>query len=107
VITPAFLAAWRIAAPEAASRSTIIRALTPDDSICCAIVFIFAAEAPAFWMSQFKFAFLQAARRAVGSAVTQRGEEVVSGRMMPTFAPLPSMVPPAADEGEEALPPAG
>jgi hypothetical protein len=38
--------------------------------------------------------FLQSAASAVGSAVTQRGDEVVSGRMMPTLAPLPSTVPP-------------
>jgi hypothetical protein len=41
--------------------------------------------------------FAQSALRAVGSAVTQRGDEVVSGRMIPTLAPLPSMVP-LADE---------
>jgi hypothetical protein len=29
--------------------------------------------------------------------VTQRGDDVVSGRMMPTFAPLPSTVPPVLE----------
>ena len=50
---------------------------------------------------------------AVGSAVTQRGEDVVSGRMMPTLAPLPSTVPPVDDDEDdddevvdEVLPPA-
>ena len=50
-------------------------------------------------MSQFRLSFLQSAFRAAGSAVTQRGEDVVSGRMMPTFAPLPSTAP-LADEAE-------
>jgi hypothetical protein len=58
------------------------------------MVFIFAAWPSAFWMSQLTLYWVQAALRAVGSAVTQRGEDVVSGRMMPTLAPLPSIVPP-------------
>jgi hypothetical protein len=48
-------------------------------------------------MLQFRLYFWQSALSAVGSAVTQRGDDVVSGRMMPTFAPLPSTVP-LADE---------
>jgi hypothetical protein len=72
-----------------------MRTLTPEDSICWAIVFIFAAEAFAFWMLQFSLYFTQLALSAVGSAVIHRGDEVVSGRMMPTFAFLPSIAPPA------------
>ena len=57
------------------------------------MVCILRAEPPAFWMSQSRLYFWQSALRAVGSAVTQRGEDVVSGRMMPTLAPLPSTAP--------------
>jgi hypothetical protein len=35
--------------------------------------------------------------RACGSAVTQRCEDLVSGMMMPTLAPLPSSAPPLAE----------
>src|SRR6476659_3751086 len=92
-MTPFFAASCSIFAPDAASRSTIIRTLTLSDSICRAIVCIFAAEPPAFWMLQSRLYFWQLALRASGSAVTQRGLDVVSGRMMPTFAPFPSTVP--------------
>jgi hypothetical protein len=47
--------------------------------------------------------FVHAALSAVGSAVTQRGEEIVSGRMMPTLAPLPSTAPPPPLDDDEAL----
>src|ERR1700712_3543340 len=43
-------------------------------------------------MSHFRFALAQSAFRASGSAETQRLEDWVSGRMMPTLAPLPSTV---------------
>src|SRR4051812_47735565 len=95
-MTPALAACCSIAAPEAASRSVIMRTFTPDASICWAMVFIFGAEPSAFWMSQLRLYFVQLAFSAAGSAVTQRGEDVVSGRMMPTLVPLPSMPPPAA-----------
>jgi hypothetical protein len=55
----------------------------------------------AFLMSQLRLYCLQAAASALGSAVTQRGEEMVSGRMMPTFAPPPSAAPAAAEDEEE------
>src|SRR4051812_38599755 len=93
-MTPFLLASCSIFAPDAASRSTIMSTLTPPDSIWRAMVCIFDAEPPAFWMLQLRLYFVQSALSAVGSAVTQRGEDVVSGRMMPTFAPLPSMAPP-------------
>src|SRR3954451_11455327 len=95
-MTPALAACCSIAAPEAASRSTIMRTFTPEASICWAMVFILGAEPSAFWMSQLRLYFVQLAFSAAGSAVTHRGEDVVSGRMMPTLAPLPSMPPPAA-----------
>src|SRR6266536_2038987 len=59
-------------------------------------------------MSQSRLYFVQFAFNASGSAVTQRGELVVSGRMMPTLAPLPSTSPDAGVEaGGEDPPPAG
>src|SRR3954454_1511512 len=102
-MTPAFAACCSMEAPEAASRSTIMRTLTFSAVICWAMVFIFAAEPSAFWMSQSSLYWVQAALRALGSAVTHRGEEVVSGRMMPTFWFLPSISPepPAAEEAGE------
>src|ERR1700710_3155327 len=99
-MTPAFLACCSMAAPDAASRSTIMRTLTPEDSICCAMVFIFAAEPLAFWMVQSSLYLVQSALSAFGSAVIQRGEDVVSGRMMPTLASLPSTAPPPAGADE-------
>jgi hypothetical protein len=73
------------------------------------MVFIFDGEPSAFWMSHCRLYFVQSAFNAFGSAVTQRGEDVVSGRMMPTFAPLPSIAPELLDEDEvtEEEPPAG
>src|SRR5947209_17241104 len=106
-MTPAFLACCSIAAPEAASRSTIMRTLILFDSICWAMVFIFDAEPLAFWMSHDRLYFAQSAFSAFGSAVIQRGEDVVSGRMMPTLAPLPLTVPlPPAAGAELELEPA-
>src|SRR3954452_450086 len=96
-MTPFLAASCSIFAPEAGSRLTIIRTLILSASICRAMVCILLAEPPAFWMLQSRLYFAQSALSAVGSAVTQRGEDVVSGRMIPTFAPLPSMVP-LADE---------
>ena len=61
------------------------------------------AEPPAFWMSQSRLYFSHCCLRAVGSAVIQRGEDVVSGRMMPTLAPLPSTAPESAElDGSDA-----
>ena len=60
------------------------------------MVFIFDADPLAFWIVQSSLYLVQSALRAFGSAVIQRGDEVVSGRMMPTLAFLPSMAPPVA-----------
>ena len=51
-------------------------------------------------MSQSRLTSGSRCLSAVGSAVIQRGEDVVSGRMMPTLAPLPSTAP-LADELDE------
>src|ERR1700710_3071350 len=102
-MTPALAASCSIFAPEAGSRLTIIRALTLSAVICRAMVCILLAEPPAFWMSQSRLYFWHCSLSAVGSAVIQRGEEVVSGRMMPTLAPFPSTAPPLADEDAALL----
>lgn len=65
------------------------------------MVCMLLAEPPAFWMLQVRLYLVQSALSAVGSAVTQRGEEVVSGRMMPTLMPLPSIAAPAAEAESE------
>src|SRR6476659_5213261 len=103
-MTPFLAASCSIFAPDAGSRLTIISTLILSAVIWRAMVCILAAEPPAFWMLHVRFAFRQAALSAVGSAVTHRGEDVVSGRMMPTLAPLPSTVPeePAALDGAAA-----
>src|SRR6185437_2460438 len=60
-------------------------------------------------MSQLRLTFWHSAFMASGSAVTQRCEDWVSGRMMPTLAPLPSSAPPLPELLLllELLPPAG
>src|SRR5664279_2278801 len=101
-MTPFFSASCSILAPDAEFRSTIMSTLMPEDSIWRAMVCIFAGEPPAFWMLHERLYLAQSAFSAVGSAVTHRGEDVVSGRMMPTLAPLPSIAPPGADDDEDA-----
>src|SRR3954447_26291571 len=93
-MTPAAEACFSIAAPEAWSRLTMTSALMPSPSIWLAMDFIVAGEPLAFWISQVRLYFVHAAFSAAGSAVTHRGDEVVSGRMMPTLAPPPSSPPP-------------
>ncbi len=102
-------ASFSMAAPDAWSRLTITSALAPLASICSAMDFIVDGLPLAFLMSQLRLYFLHAAASAVGSAVTQRGEDVVSGRMMPTLAPLPFALPPLVvleldDEDDEEFP---
>src|SRR4051795_9963350 len=91
VDTPCFLACCSIAAPEALSRFTIARTVTPPVIICWAIVCIFCASFWAFWMSYLTPAALNAASSFGRSWLSHRGEEVVSGRMTPT---LPEASPP-------------
>src|SRR6201989_1894333 len=100
---PLEVASFSIAAPDALSRLTIMRTLTPLLSMLWAMVRIVSALPWAFWMSQFRLSTLHWACRAGRSAPCQRAEDLVSGRMMPTFAPLPSILPPAALEDAAAL----
>src|SRR4051795_11585753 len=80
-----------MAAPEALSRLTIARTVTPLVTICCAIVCIFCGSPPAFWMSYFTPAALNADSSFGRSWLSQRGDDVVSGRITPTF---PEACPP-------------
>src|SRR3954454_9999613 len=91
VDTPCFLACCSIAAPEALSRLTIARTVTPPVIICCAMVCIFWASFCAFWMSYLTPAALNAASSFGRSWLSHRGEEGVSGRITPT---LPDALPP-------------
>src|SRR3954452_6112553 len=94
VVMPLPWASCSIAAPEAESRLVIISTLMPLLSMLSAMVFILPASFCAFWMSQLRFTFAHSAFSASGSEVTQRWEDWVSGRMMPTLAPLPFRLPP-------------
>src|SRR3954471_16966803 len=91
VCTPCCLACFSIAAPEALSRLTMARTVTPPVIICCAMVCIFCASFCAFWMSYLTPADLNAASSFGRSWLSHRGEDVVSGRMTPT---LPDAAPP-------------
>src|SRR4051812_13838244 len=113
---PLVLASFSIVAPDAGSRLTIMRTFTPSFSIDCAMVCILTLSPCAFWMSQLRLSALHWATRAGWSALAHRAEDWVSGRMIPTLAPLPSMAPPPPDEAGGAgvllaagvlLPPAG
>src|SRR3954453_18930686 len=96
VCTPCFLACCSIAAPEALSRLTIARTVTPPVIICWAMVCIFCASFWAFWMSYLTPAALNADSSFGRSWLSQRGGEVVSGRMTPTLpeASPPPLLPP-------------
>src|SRR4051794_39739429 len=76
-----------MAAPEAESRFTIARTVTPLVIICWAIVCICCASPCAFWMSKSTPAALKASESGGRSALSPRGDEVVSGRIPP---PLPA-----------------
>src|SRR4051794_22961279 len=104
VVMPLLCASCSIAAPEAESRLVIMRTLMPLLSMLSAMVFILPASFCAFWMSQLRLTLAHSAFIASGSEVTQRCEDWVSGRMMPTLAPLPSSAP---DPALVVLPPAG
>src|SRR3954452_9207135 len=109
VVMPLPWASCSIAAPDAESRLVIISTLMPLLSMLSAMLFILPASFCAFWMSQLRLTFLHSALSASGSEVTQRWEDWVSGRMMPTLAPLPSRAPLPAEPVLDALvlPPAG
>src|SRR4029450_1624070 len=93
VATPCDLALSRTALPVPESRLTIISTLAPPVIIWSAIVWNWVLSPWAFWMSYWTPAALKACSRSGLSAVSQRAEDLVSGRMTPILGVLP---PPAA-----------
>src|ERR1700753_3990418 len=85
VTTPLDWACASIALAEPESRLTIIRTPTPSLSIDCACVVCVVAEPLAFWMSQVRPYWSHCVFSSLGSELTHRGEEFVSGRRMPTL----------------------
>src|SRR5215468_204979 len=81
--TPAAWAFLITAVPLPASRSVMTRTLTPSVSIWSAMVWNWAGSPWAFWMSLFTPAASKACFRKGLSAVSQRTEDLVSGRMTP------------------------
>ena len=86
VAMPWFLAFSSMAAPEALSRFTMARTVTPLVIIESAIWAILSASPCAFWMSYLTPASLNAFSSAGRSAVSQRTEDSVSGRITPILA---------------------
>src|SRR4051794_15039950 len=95
VATPCDAAFFSIAAPESLSRLTIASTVTPFAIIWSAMVAIAALSPLAFWMSNSTPASLKAASRFGRSCVSQRADDLVSGRMTPIF-PLVAVVAGAA-----------
>src|SRR5262245_106135 len=80
---PAAFALSSTALPVPESRLTIIRTVTPPVIIWSAMVWNAALSPWAFWMSYWTPAFLNAASRYGRSAVSQRTDDLLSGRMTP------------------------
>src|SRR3954454_2774446 len=94
---PALAAFFRQALPESESRSTIMRTATPSLIIASQMVPNLVLSPPAFWMSDWKPAVVNAFCRLGRSLASHRGDVVVSGRMTPIFlllALLPESDPP-------------
>ena len=82
---PAWLALSITAAPVSESRLTISSTLTPVVIMPSAMVWNLALSPSAFWMSASTPAFAKASPRNWRSAVSQRADDAVSGRITPTF----------------------
>ena len=96
VATPCEAAFSWIAAPDSESRLTIASTVTPSAIMPSAMVVIFSASPSAFWMSYSTPAASKAASSSGRSAVSQRTEDSVSGRMtpiLPAASPLPVSPP--------------
>src|SRR5215203_1181177 len=94
VATPCDLALSSTALPVPESRLTIISTFAPLVIIWSAIVWNWVLSPWAFWMSYCTPAALKACSSSGLSAVSQRAEDLVSGRMTPTLGVLP---PPPED----------
>src|SRR5664279_1332208 len=97
VCTPCDLALVSMAAPESLSRLTIASTVAPLAIIWSAMVAMAALSPLAFWMSNSTPAFLKAASRLGRSWVSQRAEDLVSGRMTPILPVVPADPLPAAE----------
>src|SRR3954447_13306206 len=95
---PCVLAFSRTALPEPESRLTIMRTLTPLVIIWSAMVWNWVLSPWAFCTSASTPAASNASSRYFRSAVSQRAEDLVSGRMTPIFGvfvfPPPVSSPP-------------
>ncbi|WRL61996.1 hypothetical protein U6N30_18125 [Blastococcus brunescens] len=80
----------------------IARTVTPPVIICSAMVAIRWASPWAFWMSYSTPASSKASSSSGRSAVSQRAEDAVSGRMTPT---LPAASPPPPPPLSPSSPP--
>src|SRR5690242_6383610 len=96
-----------MAAPDSLSRLTIASTVAPLAIIWSAMVAMAALSPLAFWMSNSTPASWKAFSSAGRSWVSQRAEDLVSGRMTPTLpltAPPPAPADPDAAELAAALP---
>src|SRR5512143_4053016 len=78
--------------------STIMRTFTPFWIMPSAIVWNWFLSPCAFWMSYFTLAALNACSRNGRSAVSQRTEDLLSGRITPTYGCFALLLAPL--EGE-------
>ncbi|OLE23219.1 MAG: hypothetical protein AUG49_16725 [Catenulispora sp. 13_1_20CM_3_70_7] len=99
VATPWDLALFSTALPLPESRSTITSTVTPSLSIWSAMVWNWFLSPWAFWMSYFRPLALNAAASEGRSWLSQRTEDLLSGRITPMNGFLP--LPPELEEPEE------
>src|SRR4051795_4298488 len=92
---PACLALSSTALPVPLSRLTIMRTLTPLVIIWSAMVWNWVLSPWAFCTSASTPAALNASSRYLRSAVSQRADDLVSGRMTPIFPAL--VLPPLVE----------
>src|SRR5258705_11624008 len=88
VATPCAFALSSTALPVPESRFTIISTVAPLVIIWSAMVWNAVLSFCAFWMSYCTPAVLNAASRYLRSAVSQRAEDALSGRITPIFGVL-------------------
>src|SRR5262245_25633647 len=81
------------ALPVPESRLTVSRTVAPLVIIWSAIVWNALLSPCAFWMSYFTPAALKASSRYLWSAVSQRLDDLLSGRMTPIFGVLVALLP--------------
>src|SRR6478752_8388998 len=102
VCTPCALAFFSMAAPDSLSRLTMARTVAPLAIMPSAMVAIAALSPLAFWMSYATPAALNAASRFGRSWVSQRADDLVSGRITPTLPVVPAAALPAALDDPDA-----